>query len=92
LESIFKENSEEFLTGLARVQKILQICSKGSDTLSVLQAVADLVSSRLSTLAVQTNIKASELSSKQSNPIQLTLDDIDLGFSTDGCFKIFKLK
>ncbi len=79
-KKIFSDTSAEFLTGLSRVQVILQICSKASDSTSVLQAVADLIGTRLSASAIQASARVPET----SNSIQLTLEDIDLGFKTKG--------
>ena len=65
------------------MQQVLIVCSKAADTTSVLQAVSELVESRLSAEAVQASGRLIK-HQKEVNAIQLVLDDIDLGFDTKG--------
>lgn len=65
------------------MQQVLSVCSKAADTTSVLQAVSELVESRLSAEAVQASGRHTK-HQKEVNAIQLVLDNIDLGFDTKG--------
>lgn len=69
-----EDNSAEFIDGLHRLQRLLNVPSKDDDTTSVLQAISKLVSEKLSANAVK------EFTAKQNSSTTSKNDVISIKF------------
>lgn len=54
-------NSDEFKSGLSRLQSLLKVPSKHNDVTSILQAISEIISERLTPLALQSFSKQTNL-------------------------------
>ncbi|RNA06337.1 hypothetical protein BpHYR1_023269 [Brachionus plicatilis] len=69
-------NSVDFVDGLNRMQRLLNVPTKSGDNLTVLQAISKLVSEKLNPKAVQASLEEHKY---LKEPTQLTLNSINGG-------------
>ena len=68
-----------------QLRKLLNVPNKIDDYTSVLQAISKIIGEKLSSSAVQSYLLEKQESNKSADQaVQLTLDEINLGFDTNG--------